>query len=763
MNLEITGRAEVSPVTSVDSGNGANNTENMDIFAGNGGGAAGMRHDGADTRFEARMKSLRAEDFAKLDGENMATIGAIFGWRDSSTPNIAVPATDDHAAVSHAQAGTVGSLGRASATAIIPTAAVSPNIPTGTVQLCPSPSTVNAENNEVVISFANGLTQSLSPVSQALVSNPDSGSASGSGSASASGGSRPNSRSNSLVSLSQGSSTRTGSHRKSRVKEEKPSYAETKCASLSLWQRLIDDNTTDLYTAQAVILACVVGLGGTYSDNSWLSERQLRCVYSSGDVAKYSGLDLLCSNSAVGLEGPKKAVELRGKERGRALAVIARWILMKKFEALRDEAIKNHELGERGAKWLADFPVANQPFLNTFYDYIDHIEHLERVKNNTGGYKMQKRTWHQRDPPNPNDTSEESRCVISYVRSWYVAQTIRVRRAFFASLKRNLFGVLQKIMLIDSHRDQTSRAGYAFSFKDENPDLGRPEFQRAVLMNIPEMEVSGDDMHKNNMAQFDKVVDTWDRFHITLKYWITVRKVSDDDRIYKRRKPDSLSADQKEFVQVVANNEGEESATQITAGGALCPIVTLCLGIYDDFIENHDDVDKMKIRTSFPPEPTGRVAKERNVSLHEVAIEALMVYSKVKTREDFLGSGKQALRAVHALALGISGISRLAMNRARLPLEEAARGCVGLIAGQEGARISIFNGHAARRVPSFKTGEQEKLFSMSYKEYATEFLEEQYLKGEYQLPGHPVPNLLRRSTAAADHVTAETATTNLDP
>jgi len=47
-----------------------------------------------------------------------------------------------------------------------------------------------------------------------------------------------------------------------------------------------------------------------------------------------------------------------------------------------------------------------------------------------------------------------------------------------------------------------------------------------------------------------------------------------------------------------------------------------------------------------------------------------MAYTKVKTKEEFLRAGKQALRAVHALALCLSGLLRLAFTKERLPEED---------------------------------------------------------------------------------------------
>jgi len=190
--------------------------------------------------------------------------------------------------------------------------------------------------------------------------------------------------------------------------------------------------------------------------------------------------------------------------------------------------------------------------------------------------------------------------------------------------------------------------------------------------------------------------------------------------------------------------------------------MTAYLELYNEFIGKYPDADKVKVRDNFPTQPSVRVPMTREVSLHEAAILALMKFTKVKTKEEFLRAGKQALHAIHAVALGFSGVLRQSLKKERLAEEEIQRGCVVAVPSNS-EEVSIFNGSSATRLPSFVTNEEEKLFRFRYKTYVRQKLEGDYLKGLYRRDGDTAAPVVFTSRHTGDHVKDNTASTNLDP
>jgi len=322
---------------------------------------------------------------------------------------------------------------------------------------------------------------------------------------------------------------------------DKKTHAYEIAEPLMHWQKLVNPKLKprEPYHCQSVILACTAGIGGVRNNHTWLKSAQLETIYSHKDVVSYSGLSIISSHSSAGLQ-QKFALERCGKGIGRALGVVCRWTLMKFFEELRDWAIEKGELTDRAAKWLADFPVEVEKFLNVFYDIVDQVEHLLRSEKTKGkgDFEVQYRPWNQRKPTHPMYTREEQLCVISFVRSWYIQQIILKRRCFFSTLKKEGgLGVLQKMLLIQDLRDQSSMDGYAMGFKDLNDRLMvgdsltlRPEFETAQLLNVSETMVSGENLDTTYIAKLEELSNRWPRFIIVLKYWVTVKTLTDDDR-----------------------------------------------------------------------------------------------------------------------------------------------------------------------------------------------------------------------------------------
>jgi len=245
------------------------------------------------------------------------------------------------------------------------------------------------------------------------------------------------------------------------------------------------------------------------------------------------------------------------------------------------------------------FPVDVEKFLNVFYDIVDQVEHLLRSEKTKGkgDFEVQYRPWNQRKPTHPMYTREEQLCVISFVRSWYIQQIILKRRCFFSTLKKEGgLGVLQKMLLIQDLRDQSSMDGYAMGFKDLKDRLMvgdsltlRPEFETAQLLNVSETMVSGENLDTTYIAKLEELSNRWPRFIIVLKYWVTVKTLTDDDRQKKRARADNLSPTEKEFLMKVV--PGEDIGD---TNGKLTPLMTTYLDLYHEFMRNTPTLTRRK-------------------------------------------------------------------------------------------------------------------------------------------------------------------------
>jgi len=544
---------------------------------------------------------------------------------------------------------------------------------------------------------------------------------------------------------------------------------------LTGWEPLIDPMYYPQNHAQAVILSCTVGLGGRKAPQGsrWYNDKQLDKAFSHEDVVKYSGLELMLTHSKVGLSKRKTAVVRCGDGRGRALAVIARWTLVGKFELRRAEAAARNELDARSIKWLKDFPTDKAKHCNHFYEQMDAVEHLKREKVK-GVWKMKKQPWARETAVIPGDTNEEQRCVISHIRGAYVNMVIGARKGCFRKLKSPVIGVLQKTLLLHRGDDLSVAEGWSIGFADPNQKtIGRPELTEAALLKIPETVVVVDITDAAelaaaeekadiaNIAMLKEVSNRWKRYHVDLSYWITVKEVKEDLRFKKRSRSDF----EDEMTSSHPCYSGVSVSTAAMFGSqdsdaSLSPAQSQVLSVYKDFLAKHPECDLNKVYQEFPAPPTRPELKTKCVSLHKLAAEMLAEYTKMGTVEAFLRAGKHSLQAIHAVAMGISAVIRIELNQTTLDIERRACGIVrGRTSEQYPEQVSVFNGQRASEVPQFAPGEEAKIFSMDYKDYAAEKLDEDRKLGKFKADGEPA---VHEPVAVESQVCATNATTCFD-
>lgn len=120
-----------------------------------------------------------------------------------------------------------------------------------------------------------------------------------------------------------------------------------------------------------------------------------------------------------------------------------------------------------------------------------------------------------------------------------------------------------------------------------------------------------------------------------------------------------------------------------------------------------------------PPWPEGLVTREEEVSLHEVALHVIVEYTGCSSEEAVLGSSMNALRAVHTIALALSGALRHELEIVELAFEKYARG-QAVLGRPTPPTNELLLMHVGKSL--WTEASKAKYFSMSYADYAIEYL-----------------------------------------
>ena len=75
-----------------------------------------------------------------------------------------------------------------------------------------------------------------------------------------------------------------------------------------------------------------------------------------------------------------------------------------------------------------------------------------------------------------------------------------------------------------------------------------------------------------------------------------------------------------------------------------------------------------------PPQPAERYACKKKISLHKIALNTLVEFTRAGSPEDLLRAHKNTIRAVHVFALALSGVPRNAIGEPESEVEYTARG-----------------------------------------------------------------------------------------
>lgn len=217
--------------------------------------------------------------------------------------------------------------------------------------------------------------------------------------------------------------------------------------------------------------------------------------------------------------------------------------------------------------------------------------------------------------------------------------------------------------------------------QDENPNV--TTFYLQVPMNKkvdPEdrrREV--DVMIKENRRAFNALQKKYPRLTIGLTYMVTVdvpevlRKRGYEEVGEGNRREESAVSPSSMSASGSTSGESESPSTVPRApsrnGGSV-----ECFVSQNRMEKEWPGCSREHVMRNLPAWPEGMVEKTEHVSLHEVALHLLMEYTGCISEDAVLGCSVNALRAIHALALGLSGALRHELGCTELSVEKKARG-----------------------------------------------------------------------------------------
>jgi len=477
-------------------------------------------------------------------------------------------------------------------------------------------------------------------------------------------------------------------------------------------------------------------------------------------VKDYGPLELLLSTCDSGTVVSKKPVVRLGSKRGRALGMLGRWSTSGKVKKVAVHALKVHgNLDRRDLHWLRAYPKEARPFAMRVYDQYDLAEGLE-VKEEGGEHFMKTRSESvPREKPFYRDDlpREQKRLGVKFARGTHGKIVQNSREKAFRTILDDFAFPLRKLVVDNdggapraapsANNEPTPEPEYGYSYGE---DTSEADYSNTALLKIPLTTLIGQlvdaktaedvaerkKIYKANMKKFVEVRGRWARFQVTMRFRCTVRPKSTDAQRAQRSVSSSRGRDGRAIQRRRLNGNEEDNGDDTISSSRgdiqrrrFSESIATAL---DKGVLGEDGANVDLIAQNIPKMPEGPVVGHtRSVNLHDLAMKLLANYSRVETPDVFLGASKNGLRAVHCLALSLSGVLREAMGDHRLPLEIIAqKGVSALKIPRESEAVSLFDVIDPHSVPVFRGDTEHKCFNIDYSSYVFDVLKNIYDKGE---------------------------------
>jgi len=411
-------------------------------------------------------------------------------------------------------------------------------------------------------------------------------------------------------------------------------------------------------------------------------------------------------------------------------------------------------LQEKSAEWLAALPpVLTKAFADTVYNAYDHADRLKLQPTAEDPYHMGEQTVAKADFPY-RGVEGAQRLVIREHRSGHLQGLRTMRTKIDCGFYKKLLCVPHKILLIRDSRGGVNEDGSICTEEDYKVEFGEDIAgpNNALLYSeksLVDIEATSNkkagDANVENRKKLDKLCGKWGRFNVVLYYRGYVDEPGAElsqTSGFKRKRPDSRSSNSAGR----SKGGGGAADTQSGTNAANDPEPIDLSYVYTTRHYKRYALDcpprgndgRIPI-SQFPAHVPGEIPRIRTVSLHQLAVETLTDFTRLDHPLDFLRSSKQALRAVHCVAMAMSCILREALGLETLPIEELCRGNMrAMVDSEEGE----YNGELLGMMKMAEEGGLAKItkkdelewFRDSYSAYVCDMLRMEYSTGRSSSP-----------------------------
>jgi len=445
------------------------------------------------------------------------------------------------------------------------------------------------------------------------------------------------------------------------------------------------------------------------------------------DLHGYSGLELMFANYSNKGETTHKLAW----GRGRAIAVLNRWQLMSKFKEVQRLALQVKYAGLSTLpdglclEWIKQFGE-DKAFDTHFEELVRLAEHVkppgnvsERVSSFCHG-----------------DVSlyEKQRSVVK--------ETMLALNRFNCAKRRNvaeiayneLLFLFRKIWELEDRYLDPAAAGFEYKFLDEEDPDGLDDMYPSgglVGNHVPRLagakiKYKVEDLYDSSTGDLLMDIDKIEQDDPT-KAFVELCKADDRFIVLMRWKVEIVVPKHGAIEPDASAEIGSEQPskkrrrlqdTNSASSQTSAPSASPALYISSNAANARVLASALEIlRTSCPGVdriPTQGIQKTKRVDLHVLAGAMLAEWTKWDSLEELISSDGGALRAIHVIALGLSGIMRKELKRQVSYAEQAAAGHVSASRKCMRDEVSIFRGEVDGAIPALISSSQARFLTAIY-------------------------------------------------
>jgi len=552
-------------------------------------------------------------------------------------------------------------------------------------------------------------------------------------------------------------------------------YVEKRAAELAHMKEVRAPGKYPVMSAVGFITAATLNLWkeskGMDGRRAWFTPECLKGIVGSVEIWGWNLLELLFSDNEY-----KNRHSHWTNDRGRAVGVLVRWILINRVYYHYVVTKKKGFSDVRGG-WLKSFVPENTPADKVYEEIADRVvtycnmaenlllkvvkdkeaggkknsadsesgtsddgvtggaggrEKEEATKKDDGAkggrkeYKLTKKTYSKTKPVLDNDDEEDARCAIASMRSAILQHMGSTRRQWQLEMQTKLLFPLDKMNAREeAGKKPSAKLYYTFGNLTDRASMEWGDDNKPI-MDVGDTVVKGKSADDTNLALLEKTKADFPRLTVYLHYECEVTPPPEMEKMVRERGGSTSS-----------NGAGSGSGTGRRRRRVKIPTIMVDGYINTEILEKPSWLDilaqfpkanKEKLRKKIPVPAACKGVLERTncVSLHNLALEILCDFSRTKTPEAFLKSGVDAMRCVHALAIGLSGVLRKGATLPGHPIEHLCSRNVTY--GTQDAPNLVQIGH----IDDDRIDNADKPIQRKYSQFVMDELVHAAMKGELE-------------------------------